>query len=652
MRPTTCAAIVILVSLTSAQAAEPAPNSLPDSDTAISAMIAANGGKLPRTGEDLWRAARKVGRFTQLPIPFSAVRLNSGLNAPRVVLAASGGPNDPNSVSVDARLFLAANMERTEGGDPRVTSVEFISWNGSRRAFDFGLIEGMGGAEEPQLRIVEGGKCFSCHKNRGPILGVRPWSNTTADDVLRYAEASLFKLSGTKLPLTGDFAFPKELASRRDRVDGMALAMPEAPETEAIVRRGASLRTDRALFRSLSRTPEGRKALEIMLVAIAEPGRLDADAKVSRAIDDAFTGQLPKHVAEWKELKLAEKSSRLFDMDPTRMVLAAGVRSQKGLYAINPQGTLVPGLPGGIVSTWTIPTPPAQRAMAGLASPDPQVRLAAAKALGEIQANQSFSATLNEIAQYESARSRGSHGTVSAVQPSNPRAFVPPVFANPRRASEVVNPQLLAATIGLSEGDRRFLSRLLVDSVKRISGARPTTAALAKQAFGSEAFAEFFAGGPLPDRDEFKDRFVEGLDDVLKARYKLTTSFAPERRTYASGSRYNPKAVEEKEAAIVPTTACLRCHDVSASGKASRFDLIPPLAFDPFDKPGRAAWLKSADPKKRQQVLTRMLERMSTDADMPPEDAPEQEFRTKDSAAFAEATEYLTAEFKRLHEKR
>ena len=49
------------------------------------------------------------------------------------------------------------------------------------------------------------------------------------------------------------------------------------------------------------------------------------------------------------------------------------------------------------------------------------------------------------------------------------------------------------------------------------------------------------------------------------------------------------------------------------------------LAFDPFDATARAEWLKTADRKRKAEVLGRMLKRLGTDKDMPPEDSTEHE---------------------------
>lgn len=639
----------------------------PGDDTAIAAVIAANGGKVPATGEELCKALAKLGRFAQLPIPFSAVHLESGIRNPRVVIAphvAGVSRADVTGPNIDGRLFLAANTEPSADGDPHVSSVEFISWNASRRRFDFGVIENMGPGGAPRLQVLDGGKCFSCHKNRGPILGARPWSNSTHDDILRYGVASTFRLGGTGLPQTGPFALPQKTAAgvlQRERIDGLALAMPEAMEVDAAVRQGAALQTNRDVFRLMTRTPDGRKGLVVLFVALAEPGTLDANEKsVKHALDAAFAPSFYQFATDWVDLQKAAKPNALIDVDPSELLTASGVRpSPRGSVSPSvPVMTVpvvsVPGLVGGSGSRWILTGVRAASAPPVVTRTkvvDPVALNASIQAAKEKKANEDYAASLIDLGRYEIARSAGSHGLSSKMQPSNPRAFVKPTASVPKRPSDVLNAVMLADTIGLTDGDRKFMTLALADAAKRVNQPKVTAATLAHDVFEGPHFTDVLAGGPLPDRDEFKDRFVAGLADVLKAR-GTPGGFAPNRRDYASGPRYDPTAAEEKEVAIVPTTACLRCHEVGGPGKAARFDPIPPLAFDPFDKPGRAAWVKAADPNRKRAVLGRMVLRLATDADMPPADAPEHDrFRVKEAAAFDDVKRFLAAELEKVREK-
>lgn len=641
--------VCTLLAISPASSAEPANQptaTMPTFDSAISAVIVANGGKVPITGDQLWRSLTKLGKFAQLPVPFSSVRLDSGINTPRVVITPAGSAlsqAEATEVNFDGRLYLAANMQRVVG-DLRVTTVEFISWNGSRRAFDFGFIENMG-TDSPRLEIVDGGKCFACHKNRGPILGVRPWSNTANDDILRFAMASSLRMSGTKLPEAGEFALPKLLGGQAlpSRIDGMALVVPDAAEVDAAVRRGADIRLHRDLFRLLTRTPEGRRVLGILLVAITEPGTLDAaDRNIKQAIDAAFDRSFPRFASDWVEMQKSAKLSTLLDIDPALLLIGSGVRPIPKT-PFQPPIVGVPGLLNGNGSTWAAPVS-TSTGRTSAASPAQLLAIAAKSA------RDNYVRTLVELKKYDEVRAAGSPGLISRVQPSNPHAFLRPPIVYPKRPSEVFDAPLLAKTIGLSDGDRRFLAKSLAEAAKTLP-AKTSVAALAKNVFESSAFDEWIGGGPMPDREEFKDRFVEGLDEVLKKRGTVA-GFGRERNVYASGPRYDSKAIEEKELAVVPTSACLRCHEIAGGRKAVRFDLIPPLAFDPFDKPGRDAWLRAADAKTKEAVLSRLIARISTDADMPPVDSPEHDrFKQKNPAAFGEAKRFLLDEYDKVRNR-
>lgn len=587
----------------------------------IAALLEANDGKPPATGKELWQALSKLGKFAQLPVVFSAVRLDSGIGNPRVVITpvVSGlGESGPAEPSLNGRLYLAANMEKDpKGGDPRVTSVEFISWNTLRRKFDFGVIENMGGDEPPELRVVDGGRCFACHKNRGPILGAVPWLNTTDLVLLR-------DLVAQKLNLVNVIP-PGGAGGKRDRIDGMALVSPAAPMVDAVVRVGALLPFNRDTFRLMNKSEGGRKAFVAMLLAIAEPRELvPYDRTAKTAVDLWGNEQSYLHFTkEWVDLAKATNTGVLLDFAPFSKAQA------KTYYP----ATLKP-----------LPTPPPGGFRSASEAKMFETRLSLVKfnndAILKAMAEQT-----ELIARYDEARAKGKHGMVSAAQPSNPKAFVPPAIKAKQKASDMVNPLMLANTIGLTEGDRKFMADALTDAAKHLAKQRVTTATLAKEVFVGPEFADVLAGGPLPDRDDFKDRFVAGLNALLTSKYKLTSGFTPERSTYATAPRRDPKTIEEVEAAIVPTTACLRCHDVRAGAKGRLFEPIPALVFDPLDKQAREQWAKTTDPKRKQEVLSRLLERVSTDADMPPQDSPEHDlFKVKQAAAFDDLKRYLEAE--------
>jgi hypothetical protein len=612
-----------------APASELAPEPRPKADptlsaSTISALLEANGGKPPATGEQLWKSLNKLGKFAQLPVVFSAVKLDSGIANPRVVITPMiDGLSDATvtKTNFNGRLFLAANMETRKGGEPRVVSVEFISWNSLRRQFDFGVIENMGSADESQFRIVDGGRCFSCHKNKGPILGANPWSNSTHIEVLR-------TLVEKKLKLVADLPVVPA-PGVRFRIDGMALAASDAFSVEFAFRLGTLLRLNRDTFRLMVRAETGRKAFVEMLIAIAEPGVLTTNEKeVKRLLENWGNEQTyVRFVADWIALNKATNSGILADYHPFPVVRRECIRS----HIIQPIPTPPPG---GFANAWA-----AQHHQA-------QVKRV-------IEDNEALrQATIKQLevtTHYDEARAEGHHGMPSYAVPSNPKAFVQPPAVVTQKPWGMVNPVMLATTIGLTDGDRHFLSESLADAVERIKKPKVTISTIARAIFEGPEFADVLKGDALPDRDEFKDRFVAGLHNYLMTHYPDTKGFTPDRREYASGPRYDPNLVLEKEVEVVPTSACLRCHDIRASGKARVFESIPALAFDPLDKVNREVWVKTPDRERKRQVLKRMMDRLFKDSDMPPHDSPEHAlFRMKEAAAFAEVKEFLTAELDKL----
>jgi hypothetical protein len=647
------AAVALVAPVGAGQAPSPAaPPAAPPTSawSAISVVVQANGGRVPATGEQLAAALARIKKFAQLPVPFSAVRLESGLANPRVVITPAVAGLNPVAATfpnLDGRLFFAVNMDRGPGplGDPVVTSVEFISWNSRTKRFDFGMIDSMGGTGTPQIRVVDGGKCFSCHKNRGPILGADPWSNTGHDDFVLTAMANRLRLA-----VPGQPGSPAGLVLApgpflRERIDGMALALPEGPDVDFGVRLGSGLRLNRDVFRAMTRTPAGRKALVALLVPVADGSPIDAKhVSWAQPVDSAMAPSIGRFGSDWAALQKAWHAGILADFSPAG-VSAQGQQPPSNNSAMgartNTAGGGKWGGSGGKSSTSQTPPPGSPAA----------IQAETQRKIREAAAAERKAQMVTRIIQYDTARSLGEHGLPSIAQPTNPRAFLQLPITPPSRASEVVNPLMLASTIGLTIGDRRFLAAALEDAVRRgrKPGAKVTAATLAKEVFEGSQFADVLAGGPLPDRDEFKDRFVAGLDEVLKTRHGVPAGYAPDRATYAFLPRLDPSA-EDKEADAVPTTACLRCHDVRGPAKAPGFEPTPTLAFDPFDRAGRETWLAATpDRKARRQVLERMVKRLVTDKDMPPEDAPERDrFRLKEAAAFDEVKQFLDAELKRV----
>jgi hypothetical protein len=258
------------------------------------------------------------------------------------------------------------------------------------------------------------------------------------------------------------------------------------------------------------------------------------------------------------------------------------------------------------------------------------------------------------VRNYDQTRAEGPVILPSHHRPSNPRAFLRQAPAD-MPPSSTINVSRLAETIGLSEPDRQFLVRALFQAEEQIGPARArqgvarpiAAAALAAAVFEGPHFADVLKEGVLPDRDEFKDRFLAGLNEVLQRKYNRAGAIALRRSDYASSPAFAPRT-EKPVPPSPPNSACLGCHNLWSSANASVTDPVPLLAFDPFDKKARKAWVKSTPPGRRLKVLNRMLDRLARDQDMPPEDSPEyQRFRINDPVEFGSALQFLVAELAR-----
>jgi hypothetical protein len=571
----------------------------PLGDTAIAELIGANDGKVPATGAELQAALRKLGGFDQLTVPFSAVVLDSTLSHPRVVFTPRFVPLNPdanpqqqlpfvfvsrggwspvraeglvrlptispvaaNRPNLAGRLFLAVNMDAgLTRGTARVQSLEFISWNARRKRFDFGIVEGMGGSLA-EMKFVDGVRCVSCHKTRGPILGASPWSNSGNNSLVRGA-------------LT-------------DSADGISLIATNAGEVDARVRQAADLLRNRELFKMMARNPAGRKVYPILLGGlVAQDSFEDADRRLREKIDLTLVDSFRRLILDWAESQKAARSSILIDFSPVG------------------------------------PPPPPRRG-------------------GE------WGGTQSAVEAYDAKRADGKPALPSSHQPSNPKAFFKLPVQSPNKPSQLVNVTKLAETVGLSNGDRAFLARTLSAAAQR---TKATEAVLTKAVIAGPHFADIVYVGTVPDREEFKERFISGLDEVVRITYRAPEGMAANRADYASGRGWTPGGGgEEKEPELVPTTACLRCHEIRPAGKPRFVEPLPSLAFDPFDKANRETWLKSAERKRKQEVLARMLKRLIEDKDMPPEDAPEHErFRVNDPARLDAVREFLEVELKKVN---
>jgi hypothetical protein len=350
---------------------------------------------------------------------------------------------------------------------------------------------------------------------------------------------------------------------------------------------------------------DARRGLVHLLAAIVSQGPIErANEAVKVSLNADFTTSFPAFAAQVKTLHKGS-SSTLLDQNPSgsqgklvNIVTASGGGWGSG-----------PTLQSNLKIVWT----------------------------GDVK----------QVSEYDRKRAMDDPRTQTKLQPSNPKAFAPPPGVSMTQPSHVVSAQQLARVIGLTEGDRQFCAELLAKAAKKINKPKVTPSSLAHEVFSGPEFTAVVVATQLPDREDFKDRFVAGLNLVLKD--SGVAPFDVDRKTYASGPNVAlVPGKEEQEVPVAATTACVRCHDVQKPGAKTPFSPIPLLAFDPYDKASREAWVKAADPRKRQQVLARLVKRVATDGDMPPEDSAEYEaFRKKNPAEFDAMRDWLTAELKK-----
>src|SRR5262245_22627398 len=125
--------------------------------------------------------------------------------------------------------------------------------------------------------LVDGVKCFSCHKTKGPILGGGPWSNTTHNSLLRTAASELLGGEAAQPEpapgLGGRFPPGLDINPRaRGRLGDIDVLSAQAFKVDEHVRLGAERLRNRDAFRLTTRYPGGSKFLVTMLGGLVAPG--------------------------------------------------------------------------------------------------------------------------------------------------------------------------------------------------------------------------------------------------------------------------------------------------------------------------------------------------------------------------------------------
>lgn len=366
---------------------------------------------------------------------------------------------------------------------------------------------------------------------------------------------------------------------------GIPLSNANAPQVDKSVRLAEEFLIERRTVQALTKSPAGRTALLQVMHSLSQAGSVNSlELRTARLLSES---DMRRFVYDAFQIQKAAVSSRLQDLPPDGMM----------------------GREAGRGGWWDGVKPP-------------------------------------HLLDFDELRARGGHRLEENHVPSNPMAFAKRPAPVPYMATAIVTPSLVARAIGLTAGDRRFLADAISEAATAASQwtrRNVTAIELSERCFSSKRFSQLLEAGLIPDRDEFKDCFADGLADALYAYGYSGRHWMPRER-YTSTPKIAVNANREETVAL-PSTACLGCHDIAKPGVKVAFNPIPPLPFDPFDAAGRQAWVKTNGGRGK-EALTRMLKRLGKD--MPPVDSAEHVmFREKNPEMFRAATEFLERELGR-----
>ena len=303
---------------------------------------------------------------------------------------------------LEGRLFFAANFERSFTNSLLVTTLEFISWNTRKKQFEFGVIEFA--PEGPEISRLNGVRCFACHKNKGPILGIGPWSNTTKNDVVRAAAATALESLHLRNhpPAQPGIKDPTVLLRSQTTYDGISVVVADPEAVDFAVRLGSDLARDRAVYRAMVKSANGRQAFHYLLATLVEPQPIEVSYQMVKPQLD-----------------------RVFDVNYGNFgndVAAIHNKSFSTLHDYSPAGSM-----GKIKTTL------GQEISWGAGSFQPPSTTIV------------WSGTTDEVTAYDNRRCAGDPAIAPGKQPSNPRSFVRTIMEGvPTRPSAAVSGRSLA----------------------------------------------------------------------------------------------------------------------------------------------------------------------------------------------------------------
>jgi len=114
--------------------------------SAITALLTANGGKIPKSVDEWIKSLARFGKVNGVLAPLSRAPASTTCERPRILLALQSAPDKPGMPNLHERLFIGLTLDAKGNW-----TAEFISKNLSTHEFDFGVIEDFNKTDPPRL---------------------------------------------------------------------------------------------------------------------------------------------------------------------------------------------------------------------------------------------------------------------------------------------------------------------------------------------------------------------------------------------------------------------------------------------------------------------------------------------------------------------
>lgn len=593
--------------------------------SAISDLVKVNGNKLPSSFSDLVslldRHGSARGGVERVVVPFSQAPGSSGLGRPRVLIKVASAPNgnfpdrdNKKHLNLNNRFFAAL----TSSPDGSQT-LEFISWNKRKKAFDFGVIENFNNPSKRKV-ISDPAKtqqCLTCHKTGGPIFPVAPWS-TTADghgatqmamiERLAQEDPQNYKtLNATIQQLRRD----SETATPSERLQRLSDGRPVSRDQvfRELLRENPVVRNARLIV--------GGENTGLRLFDFSNLDINNFDSSVRTAND---------------HLNLHQATNSL-KIDNRRRVIRDGIRALAATLLSNTQGegqrttydrTLTDLVRPALTGV------PAYRST-NLRSFSPSTGQELADETVHDEASSGNEQSIKRILGYDTERKAGRTRVLRGTSPTEAESYSARTNFQNRDIlkrfgiSTALNPfsSGLANVLGITEADRTLLRSLLPH------GAQVSEQEVINRVLSSPQFEQLvLLGDGFPTREQFIRYLAKAIrDEGKKTKSAILPEVAPDYLDHltADDECLVPDSTTASNGGIggqapAPTSGnCRSCHVGEQAVKR--------LPFDPENRTEWIRWLNSSNARERDRArafLSETVRRLKGEGDrMPPSDSDE-----------------------------